>query len=296
MIDTQHFAVETLSDIFSQPETWKLAIEHAASGVPLPATGEKVLFLGCGTSFYIGEAYARLRNELGLGRTRAAIPSELAYVDDDEVIIVLSRSGTTGDVITIARELKATHRVIGLIATPNSPLIDECTDVILLDYADEVSVVQTRHASTAFTFLRASLVTELDYLIGQAQEALVRELPPVPDHVVFLGHGVSLGLAHEAALKCLESSGRWSEAYAVMEYQHGPISAAAAPNTLVWPLVPIPEAMAVAIRATGASLVEPSLDPQAELVAIHRLAVAMADAAGRNPDVPPFLSRSVLTN
>lgn len=296
MIDTQLFAVETLREIFSQPVTWKRAIDQTAAGLPLPATGEKVLFLGCGTSFYIGESYSRLRNELHLGRTRAAIPSELSYVDDDEVIIVLSRSGTTGDVITIANKLKATHRIIGLIATPGSPLIDECTDVIMLDYADEISVVQTRHASTAFTLLRASLVPNLDYLIDHAEQALLRELPPTPDHVVFLGHGFSLGLAHEAALKCLESSGRWAEAYAVMEYQHGPISAAAAPNTVVWPLVPIPETVADAIRQTGAFLVEPSLDPQAELVAVHRLAVAMADAAGRNPDVPPFLSRSVMTD
>lgn len=296
MPDTQLFAVETLREIFSQPETWKLAIEQAANGVPLPANGEKVLFLGCGTSFYIGESYARLRNELGLGQTRAAIPSELSYVDDDEVIIVLSRSGTTGDVITLAHQLKSTHRVIGLIATPNSPLIDECTDVIMLDYADEKSVVQTRHASTAFMLLRASLVPGLDYLIAEADQALVRELPPTPDHVVFLGHGISLGLAHEAALKCLESSGRWAEAYAVMEYQHGPISAAAAPNTVVWPLVPLSDSIADAIRATGAFLVEPTLDPHAELVVAHRLAVAMAQAAGRNPDVPPFLSRSVITD
>lgn len=296
MLETQPFARETLREIFSQPDTWQQAIDQAAAGVPLPGNGEKVLFLGCGTSFYIGESYARLRNELGLGRTRAAIPSELSYVDDDEVIIVLSRSGTTGDVIAIAHELKATHRVIGLIATPGSPLIDECTDVIMLDYADEISVVQTRHASTAFMLLRASLVPNLHYLVDEARQALVRELPPTPDHVVFLGHGISLGLAHEAALKCLESSGRWAEAYAVMEYQHGPISAAAAPNTVVWPLVPLSASVADSIRETGALIVAPTLDPHAELVAVHRLAVAMAKAAGRNPDVPPFLSRSVMTD
>ncbi|MET4780561.1 SIS domain-containing protein [Glaciihabitans sp. UYNi722] len=296
MLETTSFAINTEREIGSQPEMWRRAIEQARAGTPLPAAGERVLFLGCGTSYYVGDAYARLRNELGLGRTRASIPSELDYVDDDEVVIVLSRSGTTGDVVAIARELVGSHRVIGLVGTSGSPLIAECTDVIMLDYADEVSVVQTRFATTAFTLLRASLTDGVDFLVDQAREALARELPSAPDHVVFLGHGVSVGLAHEAALKCLESSGRWAEAYPVLEYQHGPISAASSPNTLVWPLLPIAESIAEAIRAAGATLVEPSLDPQAELVAIHRLAVSMAAAAGRNPDVPHFLSRSVISD
>ena len=296
MLETTRFATETEREINSQPAMWRKAIEQARAGTPLPTAGERVLFLGCGTSYYIGDAYARLRNELGLGRTRAAIPSELDHVDHDEVVIVLSRSGTTRDVVAMANELVGSHRVIGLVGTPGSPLVTECTEVNMLDYADEVSVVQTRFATTAFTLLRASLTEDVDFLVDQAREALARELPSPPDHVVFLGHGMSVGLAHEAALKCLESSGRWAEAYPVLEYQHGPISAASSPNTLVWPLVPIADSIAEAVRSTGATLIEPSLDPQAELVAIHRLAVGMAAAAGRNPDVPHFLSRSVISN
>ncbi|ALE04807.1 hypothetical protein AL755_03750 (plasmid) [Arthrobacter sp. ERGS1:01] len=293
MTETQSFATETLREIFSQPQTWQQAINQAAAGTALPEAGTPVLFIGCGTSYYVGEAYARLRNQLGLGRTRAVVPSEIPYIEDDETVIVLSRSGTTTDVIDAARNLKATHQVIGLVGTPESPLIDACTEVVMLDYADEVSIVQTRFASTAFTLLRASLVPDLGHLVTEAEQALTRTLPtPAPEHVVFLGTGFSLGLAHEAALKCLESSGRWAEAYAVMEYQHGPISAAG-PGTIVWPLVPLDAAIADAIRQTGATVVDPEWDPQAELVAIHRMAVAMAKAAGRNPDVPPFLSRSV---
>lgn len=292
---TRTFAERTLEEIFSQPRTWRRAID-AASGAPLPKPGERVLFLGCGTSYYVGESYAAVRNALGAGRTRAAVPAELSYVEDDEVVVVLSRSGTTGDVIEAATRLRGTHRVIGIIGTPDSPLVSACDDVVLLDWADEVSVVQTRFATTAFTLLRASLVPDLHHLVEDAASALERPLPPIPDHVVFLGHGLSFGLAHEAALKCLESSGRWAEAYAVMEYQHGPISAAAAPNTVVWPLSPIPAAIVDAIRATGAFVVEPDLDPQAELVVVHRMAVEMARAEGRDPDVPPFLSRSVLAD
>lgn len=293
MTSAPTFAGNTLREIATQPAMWARAIEQSHGVSSLPAAGAPVLFLGCGTSYYIGLAYAALRNELGLGRTRSAVPSELDYVDPDETVVVLSRSGTTGDVVTQAHRLGESHRVVGLIGTPGTPLAEVCDEVVWLDYADEVSVVQTRFATTAFMLLRASLGGDVSALPDQAARALDRTVPdPVPAHVVFLGTGFSLGLAHEAALKCLESSGRWVEAYAVREYQHGPISAAG-PGTLVWPLVPLPASVEAGVRATGAELVTPSLDPQAELVAVHHLAVAMARAAGRDPDVPPFLSRAV---
>ena len=287
------FAAHTLREIGTQPQMWRQAIAQAAAGTALPPAGTPVLFVGCGTSYYIGQAYAHLRNQLGLGRTRAGVPSELDWVEPDETVVVLSRSGTTGDVIAAARKMRTTHRVIGIIGATGTPLVGACDDVVALDYADEVSVVQTRFATTAFMLLRASLTDDVATLPDEAERALARPLPDVvPAHVVFLGTGFSLGLAHEAALKCLESSGRWAEAYAVREYQHGPVSAAG-PGTLVWPLVPLPESVRSGVLATGATLVTPTLDPQAELIAVHHLAVAMAGAAGRNPDVPPFLSRAV---
>lgn len=284
----------TVAELTSQPRTWRRAIAQARAGTALPRAGEPVLVIGCGTSYYIGQSYARLRSASGLGSTRAAIPSEMDGAQDGETVVALSRSGTTGDVVRTAAALRSTHRVVGIVGAGSSPLVDACTEVVLLDYADEVSVVQTRFATTALTLLRASLgeAGGVDGLPEDAEKALDRAIPAPRQHVVFLGTGPSLGLAHEAALKCLEASGRWAEAYPVQEYQHGPISAAG-PGTLVWPLVPLEAMVAEAIRGTGADVVEPTLDPQAELVAVHRMAVAMALDAGRNPDVPPFLSRSV---
>ncbi|MDT4975089.1 MAG: hypothetical protein QOG98_847 [Pseudonocardiales bacterium] len=285
-------AQAAMREIFSQPEMWRQAIAQAAAGAPLPEHGAPVLFLGCGTSYYIGEAYASIRNEHHDGRTRAAVPTEVPYIDDGETVVVLSRSGTTSDVINMAKKLRSTHRVIGLVGTPDTPLVDVCHDVIDLSYADERAVVQTRFATTAFTLLRTAVTPLGDALIAQAEQALRRPLPSSAKHIVFLGTGFSLGLAREAALKCIEASGRWAEAYATNEYLHGPISAAGS-DTLVWPLSPISVDLAAAITDTSARLVTPTLDPQAELVSVHRMAVAMALADGRDPDRPPFLSRSV---
>lgn len=284
----------TSSEIESQPRTWKQAIDLQAAGTALPSNEEPVIFLGCGTSYYIGLAYAAVRRQAGAALTVPAIPSELPDLPDDATVIALSRSGTTGDVIDMARELKGRHKIIAIMGDLDTPLAEVADEIIDLSFADETSIVQTRFAATAFTILRASVTPDaMADLPTQAQTALERELPPVRSHVVYLGTGPSLGLAHEASLKCLEASGRWAEAYAVREYQHGPL-AAANEDTVVWPLVPIADDIRAAIEATGAHVVMPSLDPQAELVAAHRYAVAMALDAGRNPDVPLHLSRSVI--
>lgn len=68
---------QTLVEIESQPELWERALALAADGVPgLPEPGERVLVLGCGTSYYVGQAYASLREGSGHGPTEALIASE----------------------------------------------------------------------------------------------------------------------------------------------------------------------------------------------------------------------------
>ena len=81
----------TERELFSQPEIWARVLSDSPHHrAVLPQPGEPVLFVGCGTSYYIGESYARLRNAAGLGRTRAAIASEIPYVDDGETIAHLA--------------------------------------------------------------------------------------------------------------------------------------------------------------------------------------------------------------
>lgn len=289
--------VVTEQELTSQPEVWgeAIALPPEQFGL-LPGPGEKVIVIGCGTSYYVGDAYAYLRNDAGIGRTRSAIPTELTWIDDDEHIVVISRSGTTADVIEIVERYHDTHRITAILGDVATPLGTLCTRIVHLGFADEKSVVQTRFATTVLTTLRASIDAVPESLIEDARTALELPLPVDPatvKQVVFLGHRWSVGLAHEAALKLRESAGAWTEAYPVWEYQHGPISCAG-PDSLVWVLGELPEIVAADIRATGATVYVDELDPQANLVLAHRLAVALAREADRDPDTPPFLNRSVL--
>lgn len=290
----------TLTELASQPDSWRRAAATSAAELALlPAAGEPVLVLGCGTSYYVGEAYARRRVAAGLGPSRAAIPSELDGVADDEVVILLSRSGKTGDLVAVGEELKDSHRVIAIAGdatTPVPALVP--TSSIVLGYADEQSVMQTRFATTGLALLRRSLGEDIEAIAKQGEQALAAPLP-VDDselaaltHVVFLGTKWSAGLAQEAALKVREAAGFWTEAYPLYEYQHGPISCAG-PTSLVWALTDVPDSVATDIKATGAKLVVADVDAQAEMIRVHRLAVALAFREGRNPDSPPHLSRAV---
>ena len=170
--------------------------------------------------------------------------------------------------------------------------------VVALAFADERSIVQTRFATTALALLRAHLGEDLERVIADAQEALAADVPR-PDgdlqHLVVLGQGWTVGLAEEAALKCREAAGMWSEAYTAMEYRHGPISAATE-RTLVWSLGPLPEGLQGGLDAAGARIEIGRLDPLAELVRVQRQAVAAALRAGRDPDAPAHLQRSVVLN
>lgn len=288
----------TRAELSSQPDIWAQALGLAdAHRALLPAAGEKVLVVGCGTSYYMGDSYAFLRNDAGLGRTRAAIPRELDWIDDDEHIIVISRSGTTADVVELVERYRDTHRITAILGDTDTPLGRLCAErTVHLGFADEKSVVQTRFATTGLTVLRASIDQVSPSLVDDGRTALTAELPADPasvQHIVFLGHRWTVGIAQEAALKVRESAGFWTEAYSVWEYQHGPISCAG-PNSLVWFLGEAPEVVVADVRSTGASVFHADIDPQANLPLVHRLAVDIAALRGRNPDTPPFLNRSVL--
>ena len=151
-------------------------------------------------------------------------------------MIALSRSGTTTEVVRTLAALAPGTASLAISAVEGSSVVQSATDAVLLDFADEVSIVQTRFATTALALLRAHLETDLDPVIADAQAALAAPLAIDPsdfEQVVILGRGWTIGLAAEAALKFREAGRAWSESYPAMEYRHGPISVAR-PATLVW--------------------------------------------------------------
>lgn len=284
-------------ELNSQPECWIRAAEQAkAHDGALPEVGERVAIVGCGTSFFMAQAAAALREGSGQGETDAFAASEFPERRSYDRVVALTRSGTTTEVLELLGRLRGRTRTTAITADPATPVMERADDLVVLDFADERSVVQTRFATTALTLFRAHLGLHTDDVVADARTALAT---PLPEGLVdcaqftFLGRGWTVGLANEAGLKMREASLAWTEAYPAMEYRHGPISVTTA-GTATWMLGEAPEGLAEQVRATGGRWVAGELDPLAELVRAQRLAVAVAAARGLDPDRPRHLTRSVV--
>ncbi len=288
---------ETAHEIASQPARWRQAVTRAgAESMTLPQPGERVAIVGCGTSWFIGQAYAALREASGHGPTDAFAASEAPTGRSYDRWVALSRSGTTTEVARLLEALPRDAVSVAITAVPGTPISDAAGLSVLLEFADETSVVQTRFATTALALLRAHLGEDLTGAIADAEVALAEPLPAdvtAFDHFVFLGHGWSVGLANEAALKMREAAQAHTESYPAMEYRHGPVSLAG-PSTLVWIFETGDPAVAADVRTTGATVIEATMDPMAVLVQAQRAAVAVAEARGLDPDHPKHLTRSVV--
>ena len=151
---------QTLEEIASQPRLWRRALEVDAS--PLPRDGESLAVVGCGTSWFIAQAYTTAREREGKGPGDAFTATEFPWDRHYDRVICLSRSGTTTEVVDVLRRL-AERGTPGLLVTavgggPASPF---ASAEVVLGFADEESVVQTRFATSALAYFRASLAHAL---------------------------------------------------------------------------------------------------------------------------------------
>ena len=284
------------AELASQPETWARAVELRTEQAVLPPSGARIAVIGCGTSWFMAQSYAWLRESSGQGETDAFAASEALVDRRYDAVVAITRSGTTTEVLELVTRLRGRVPTVGIIGDPTSPLVELVDQAVTLPFADERSVVQTRFATTALAFLRSALGEDLGPAIADAGRAVGEELDPeliAADQCTFLGYHWTVGLAHEAALKMRESAQAWTESYPAMEYRHGPISIAA-PGRVTWYFGEPPAGLAGEVAAAGARFESRGLDPMAELVRAQRVALARARTGGLDPDAPRHLTRSVI--
>jgi fructoselysine-6-P-deglycase FrlB-like protein len=284
-------------EIRSQPDCWTRAVDLLDTvGQALPDRGERVAVVGCGTSWFMAQAYAALRESSGAGETDAFAASEIPLGRRYDRLLAITRSGTTTEVLDLLERTAGQVLTVALTADPASPVVSAADQVVTLDFADERSVVQTRFATSALALLRGSLGEDLTQAVADGWTAVDEELPGAAltaEQVTFLGTGWTVGLAHEAALKMREAAGGWAESYPAMEYRHGPISVTG-PGRVAWVFGEPPAGLDEDVAATGGWLERSPLDPMADLVRAQRLAIAVAGSRGLDPDNPRHLSRSVI--
>jgi fructoselysine-6-P-deglycase FrlB-like protein len=287
----------TEREIASQPACWRragvLAADVAGS---LPTRGERVAVVGCGTSWFIAQSYAAARERAGLGETDAFTATEMPLDRRYDRVLVLSRSGTTTEILELLERLRGTVPTVAITAVADAPIAQVADEVIDLGFADEESVVQTRFATSELALLRAHLGIDPGPAADAAERVLAEPLPAnllAARQITFLGTGWTYGLANEAALKLREAAGMWTESYPAMEFRHGPV-AVTGEGSVVWVFGTPPDGLAEEIAAAGGTAWFGCEEPLAELVRVHLLALAMGRARGLDPDQPRNLTRSVI--
>lgn len=287
----------TSLEIESQPEVWRRSLELLDDATRvLTRRGERVLVIGCGTSAFVAESFALLRETAGFGETDAAYASEPRPWRPYDAVIGISRSGTTTEVLQALRALPEGVRKVVVTGVADSPAAELADEVLVLDFADENSVVQTRFPTTFLFLARAAFGEDVSALPELAEQAIAAGPPEAPegfDHVVYLGRGWTYGLAQEAALKIREAAQAWAESYPLLDYRHGPL-AVAHPGSLVWLLGVRDDELARDIEVTGARVVQSDADPLVQLALAQQLAVRTAVARGLDPDHPRHLTRSIV--
>ncbi|HEY2439817.1 MAG TPA: sugar isomerase [Solirubrobacteraceae bacterium] len=286
-------------EIASQPECWR-EVARIARGAEvrdrLPRPGARVAVVGCGTSCFMAQSFAALREGSGAGETDAFPASEFPLGRDYEHVVAVTRSGTTTEVLRVLERLPGGARSTVITTGEQLPAAALATDTVALPFADERSVVQTRFATTALALWRAWLGEDVAALADAAVRVAGAELPDglaEARQFTFVGQGWAAGIAHEAALKAREAAQLWTESYPAMELRHGPISVLAL-GSVAWLFGSPPPGLLADLQATGARVVSSDEDAMVDLVRAQRVAVAAAEHRGLDPDAPRNLTRSIV--
>lgn len=210
-----------------------------ALDLPLPEIGNGTLvFVGCGTSYYLARTLASIANMCG--RSAIAVPgaewtsypqSHLAS-EAGAIVIGLSRSGTTTETVAAVRASRSRGlKTIAISCGANSTILDAAETGIYLPTDPLEGIVMSVSATlmllAGMRLVGASVGTADIDAAEVALEALDAGAAAVidgRDHFVFLGAGPLYGVACEGALKLMEMSINPAQPFHPMEFRHGPVS------------------------------------------------------------------------
>ncbi|MDE3795761.1 SIS domain-containing protein [Sinorhizobium meliloti] len=197
-----------------------------------------LVYVGCGTSYYLALSLAAYAN--GAGRQAIAVPGDewlnrpsLFWPEWTKThVVAISRSGETTETVAAARKSRASGAfVTGLTVEPDSALAANCDAIVAARTHPDEGIVMTASASLMLLLGLQMLGHDIPASIVATAKALATALDAsLPariherSHVVFLGGGELYGVAAEGALKLMEMSQVLTQAFHPLEFRHGPIS------------------------------------------------------------------------
>lgn len=262
-----NFEHYTLKEIYEQPQTIRSALLsrfHAEYGTAIfeeltfadnDLLGvERILILGCGTSWHAGYIAAYMLEELARIPVQVEISSEFRYknpiVPPGTFVIAMSQSGETADTIAAVREVKAKGaKVLALCNVHGSTLTREADNTIFLKAGAEIGVCSTKAFTSQVVVLSlfTLLMARMRHMSKAEGQHFIEHLLRLPeqvqavlnqaDHIAsiarkyanyenffYIGRRYMYPASLEGALKLKEISYINANGYPAGEIKHGPIA------------------------------------------------------------------------
>ncbi|PLV56921.1 SIS domain-containing protein [Thermotoga sp. SG1] len=287
---------------------------------------DEVLFIGCGSSYNLALTLSRYFERVLKIRAKAFPAGEVAFEKIPEIkgklAFLFSRTGNTTEVLLANNILrKMSCKTVGITIEEDSKLAKE-SDFPLVFPIEENAVVMTK----SFNMILLSLMFMVDTISG-LDVTSYRELVDYSEkffdlswktieaidlkryrHFVFLGMAEFHGISLESALKCIEMSLTFSEAYSTLEYRHGP-KALVDENVLIFVqkvsgMDDQEKRLKEELESLGATVLEIGEDGDVPIsnewrsaflrtIPAQILGYQKAFSSGISPDRPPHLEKTV---
>ncbi len=248
-MDNQKFF--TYNEIIKQPKLWQNIFHDSALIYDIELNkinyeDTSVIFIGCGSSYYIAQSASSMFNRTTKGISIALPASEIIfnkkdYIKEDKtyLAIMISRSGTTSEVLLANKELSDSVNVkrYSISCSNESELLRNTIPFCKFPFEQERSIVMTGSFSSMLLVVLLNLIknyddnsiadslNEVEKFLNSNESTIKNIVSDLSiEHLVFLGQGINYGIANEAALKMTEMSLSNAVAFHSLEYRHGPKS------------------------------------------------------------------------
>ena len=211
------------------------------------ATAKNVYITGSGTSYHSALILKLMLGKYAKIRSETIMSSEFEYtlgqVDDNSVVIAISQSGETADVLHSVKSAKQTGaKILSIVNIPTSSLVRISDCSLTLNCGPEIGVAATKSFTGQLSVIYAIIdklccgcigipldKTELVLAIRQVLSAendisrIVDEVHDIND-IYILGRSMHYPIALEGALKIKEIAYIHAEGIAAGELKHGPLA------------------------------------------------------------------------
>ncbi len=265
---------QTRAAIAAQPEL----LSEVPTDRRLPA-GARVVYTGCGTSFYAAQTG---------GEAVQALDLMMRPDRDADVLVCVSHEGTT------PLTLEAAYVWPGetwAVTSVESPIAAACDNVVWTPGLPEVSWCHTRSYTCAVATLAALRGEDVSWLSNAVQSALaVREPVPEQERIMVVGAGRDWPTAQEAVLKIREGAHLPAAAHHTEQLLHGHLAAV---DERVRAFVLEGEGRAAERAHDAVAALEilgcettlvPTVHPVVDIVRFQLLTVDLAEKRGVDPD------------